>query len=172
MSQIPGQPPIIQFPTKVWDGTSQNPNNGYISPDPDDWAQIIGELQATQQAMFPGLPHSYVFDFASTLVIATALRKFVAETPGTFVKALAAVNTAPTGSAAIFDIQKNGTSIFNITTANRPTIAISAFTGISGPPDTLTFAAGDVITASCLQIGSTVAGVQATLSLFVKLTPP
>lgn len=70
----------------------------------------------------------------------------------------ASLGTANTGSTFIVDVQVNGTSIFATTTANRPTIAISGTTAKSGTPDTKTVPANGSVTASVLQIGSTVAG--------------
>lgn len=74
---------------------------------------------------------------------------------GTIVSVIAVLRTPPVGQAAIFDIQKNGTTIFT-TSAHRPTIAA----GGSGPvvmetvaPDVTTYNAHDVFTASVIQTG-------------------
>lgn len=79
----------------------------------------------------------------------------------------AAVGTAPTGAALIVDLKINGTSAFATTTANRPTIAVSTNTGIAGTPDTATLQPGDFVTYDVLQIGSTVAGSNLTVSFTV-----
>lgn len=73
--------------------------------------------------------------------------------------------TAPTGAALIGDIKLQGTSIFATTTANRPTIAISGFTGTAGTPDTAVWPAGQYITFDVLQVGSSVAGSNLTVTL-------
>lgn len=75
-----------------------------------------------------------------------------------------ALGTAPTGASAIFDVLKNGTSIFT-TTANRPTIADGANTALSGTPDVTTVAAGDYLTVSITQIGSSNPGADLTLTV-------
>lgn len=78
----------------------------------------------------------------------------------------AAVNTAPTGASIILDVNKNGTSIFPITT--KPTIAIGAFdTGASEViPDTTGILDGDYLQIDVDQVGSTIAG--ADLTVFVR----
>ena len=65
--------------------------------------------------------------------------------------------TAPTGASLIVNVKINGTTIFT-TTANRPTVAISANAANSGIPDTTALAAGDRLTVDVDQIGSTIAG--------------
>ena len=76
------------------------------------------------------------------------------------------VSTAPTGSTVIFDVNKNGTTIFT-NQANRPTIAISGFTDLTSTPDVTTLASGDYITVDVDQIGSTVSGANALIRIKV-----
>ena len=72
--------------------------------------------------------------------------------------------TIPTGTAIIFEVYKNGTSIYASTPANRPTIAASTGTFYVGVPDVITFAAGDWISIRPVQIGSTSAGKNASIT--------
>ncbi|HSX06739.1 MAG TPA: hypothetical protein VLG92_03400 [Candidatus Saccharimonadia bacterium] len=76
----------------------------------------------------------------------------------------ASLGTAPVGSSAIFDVLQNGTTIFT-TTANRPTVAASSNTALSGTPDTTTIASGNYFTVSISQVGSTTAGADLTLTI-------
>lgn len=76
----------------------------------------------------------------------------------------AAVGTAPTGAAVIFDVNKNGTTIFT-TQGNRPQIAVSTNTDLSNTPDITSFAANDYMTIDVDQIGSTIAGANATITI-------
>jgi hypothetical protein len=79
----------------------------------------------------------------------------------------AAVNTAPTGTSLILDVNKNGTSIFATTPSNRPTIAAAAnATTVEPVPDTVNLAAGDYLTVDVDQIGSGTAG--SDLTVFVR----
>ena len=65
----------------------------------------------------------------------------------------AAVVTAPTGSTAIFDLHKNGVTMYT-TQGNRPTIAIAGTYVTAALPDITTWAAGDVLQLEVDQIGS------------------
>lgn len=78
-----------------------------------------------------------------------------------------AVNTAPTGSDIIVDVNKNGTTIFT-TQANRPRILAGAFGTASEVTNMniTSIAAGDYITIDIDQVGSTITG--ADLSVFVR----
>ena len=67
------------------------------------------------------------------------------------------VNTAPTGSSLIVDVNLDGTTIFS-TQANRPTIAISGFTAVSGTPNTTSASSGSYFSIDVDQIGSTLPG--------------
>ncbi len=69
----------------------------------------------------------------------------------------AALGTAPTGSTAIFDLHKNGTTMYT-TQANRPTIAVSGTYVTATLPDVTTWAAGDRLELQCDQKGSSTAG--------------
>lgn len=70
----------------------------------------------------------------------------------------AKVTTAPTGAAEIFDVNKNGTTVFT-TQANRPTIADGATTSTRYLPDITHVTEGDVITVDTDQEGSTTEGL-------------
>lgn len=78
-----------------------------------------------------------------------------------------AVGTSPTGAAILVDVNKNGTTMYT-TQGNRPTVAISGNTQKATQPDVLTVADGDYLTIDIDQVGSTIAG--SDLSLTVWLT--
>lgn len=103
---------------------------------------------------------------ASGTLTTGAKDRWIAPFAGEIVGVVAVVGTAPTGSSLIFDIQKEGVTIFT-TTANRPTIPAS---GTESPapgarPDVTKFVAGDTFTLMVSQIGSTVAGADADVSI-------
>ncbi len=75
------------------------------------------------------------------------------------------VKTAPTGTSLILDINIAGTSLWNSTQADRPTIAATAYSGTDTSFDTATITDGAVLTFDIDQIGSTIPGGQATLTL-------
>jgi hypothetical protein len=80
----------------------------------------------------------------------------------TIVDVTATCNTAPTGAAALFDVNKGGTTIFS-TQGNRPTVAAGSQDGAAATPDVTAVAAGDVLTVDIDQIGSSTVGADATV---------
>lgn len=113
----------------------------------------------------PDVRHIVKLEAAGTLTTG-AKDRWIAPFAGEIVSVTAVVGTAPTGAALIFDLQKEGVTVFT-TTANRPTIPIS---GTESPapgtrPDVTAFAAGDTFTLMVSQIGSTVAGADADVTV-------
>lgn len=76
----------------------------------------------------------------------------------TFVEVFVRVITAPTGADLQLDINKNGTTLWGVTQANRPIITAAGTTDSVTTFDTTTAADGDYLTVDVDQIGSTVAG--------------
>ena len=112
---------------------------------------------------------TFVFTITGTMVTGTSLAPIlVAHRALTIVKAYANVKTAPTGAALIFDIKKNGTSIWNSTPADRVEIAAAATSGTETSFDTTALTEGDTLTLDVDQIGSTVAGADATVQIRCK----
>jgi len=89
---------------------------------------------------------------------------------GTIKKTRAYAKTAPTGADLIFDINKNGTSIWNSTQSNRVKIAASSNTGSQTSFDTTSISVDDYFTIDIDQIGSTVAGSDITVELEIDIT--
>lgn len=104
------------------------------------------------------------YTITGTLVVGTGSTRLYMATAGNVVNVIAGVGTAPTGASVIFDVNKNGTTIFT-TQGNRPTIAASAFSDTSSTPDVTSFSAGDYFTIDVDQIGSTIAGSTATITI-------
>lgn len=72
---------------------------------------------------------------------------------------------APTGAALMVDVLKNGVSIY----ATKPQVAAAANAGTVGTLSTLALVAGDRLTFSCTQIGSTIAGGGVRFTLMGRL---
>lgn len=113
----------------------------------------------------PGVDIVCPFTMAGAVRVSTGQARIYVESSRTVTSIRASVGTAPTGASLIVDVLKNGTSIFATTTVNRPTIAAGTNTALAGTPDTPSFAAGDYITVNVLQIGSTVAGSDLTVTI-------
>ena len=122
----------------------------------------------TEYELSEGKP-TFVFTITGTLVIGTSLTPLLIATRAlTIIKAYADVKTAPTGANLILDINKNTVSIWASTPANRLTVAATATSGSQTAFDTTALAEGDVLTLDVDQVGSTVTGVDATVSLRCK----
>lgn len=106
---------------------------------------------------------------AQTVAALAATETWYNDTDSTvYIRAVrATVGTAPTGATLIVDVQVAGTSIYTGVTANRPTIAVSTTTALGGTPATVAVAAGQAVTFSVTQIGSTVAGSDLVIQLTV-----
>lgn len=100
------------------------------------------------------------------LVTGTGIVQFVAMRDCTIVgvRATVAVGKAPTGADVIFDVNKNGTTIYS-TQGNRPKVTATNTVGALATPDVTTLAAGDVLTVDVDQVGSTLPGGLATLTI-------
>lgn len=113
------------------------------------------------------IPKGFVFTINGTLATGTSLAPLlVAVGSQTISKVYVNVKTAPTGANLIIDINKNGTSIWNTTQANRASITASSTSGTQTSFDTTALVEGDILTLDIDQIGSTVAG--ADLTVIVK----
>lgn len=127
-----------------------------------------GVLDLPAGVTMNGLPaFCQVFTIPGTLVVGTGAARFYFARPVTILDIEVAVGTQPTGASAIFDVNKNGTTIFT-TQGNRPTIAVSTNTDLASTPDVTTYAAGDYMTVDVDQIGSTVAGANATITIWYR----
>lgn len=110
--------------------------------------------------------NGYLIVLSSEEVLATGTGKARIRMPfaGQITAVTASVLSAPAGSSAIFDVNKNGTTIFG-TQANRPTVAAGGVSATAGAHSVKTFAAGDVITVDVDQIGSGTAGTGFTVAI-------
>lgn len=116
-----------------------------------------------------GVGQPFTFGVSGTLTVTSYTARLYAPQSCTVQSIRASVGTAPTGTAVIVDVQKNGTSMFTGVTGNRPTIAVSTNTATAGAraagADLIT--AGDYFTVSVTQIGSGTAGADATVEIAV-----
>lgn len=89
---------------------------------------------------------------------------------GTIVSVKAYLNTAPTGATTFkVDINKNGTTIYG-TQSNQPTWVASANAATVGSHSVTTFADGDRLSVDIDAVGSTVAGSDLTVVVYLLRT--
>ncbi len=92
--------------------------------------------------------------------------------PLKIVRIHASVGTAPTGASLIFDVKINGTTVFT-SAGDRPTIVASAFAtaaaGVAATKsgDAITLLPGQYLTVEATQVGSSVAGADANVQVFL-----
>ena len=106
-------------------------------------AKVNDNFQELSDAILP-TPLATV---VGTLVTGTSVTPILPITANlTIIKVYLIVKTAPTGAALIVDVNKNGTSIWNVTPANRVQIAAGATTGNQTSFDTSQLSDGDYLT--------------------------
>lgn len=109
------------------------------------------------------------FTKTGTVAVGTGATRWYNDTGGalTLVSVRAAVGTAPTGATLIVDVNNNGTTVYG-TQTNRPTIAISGNTAEGGAMSDTTIADGEYLTVDVDQVGSTVAGADLTITIWMS----
>ncbi len=138
------------------------PNNG------DVWTTTNGAYTRISSVTKSLTEIAIPFYQAGTLTTGTGKARFYIEKTSRVVSVRASCSTAPTGDSVIVDVNKNGTTIFT-TQGNRPTIAASGNTsGSVTNMDVTSLAAGDYITIDIDQIGSTAAGADLTVTVWVE----
>ncbi len=111
-----------------------------------------------------------VFSRAGTLIVTAGSGRHYVLRACKILGVVAAVGTAPTGASILIDVNKNGTTVFT-TQANRPAIAAAA-TKVASPavPDVTVLAAGDLLSVDIDQVGSSVAGADLSVIVYMMVT--
>lgn len=104
------------------------------------------------------------YTIEGTLTTGTGIRRLWFTRSGVITNVSAGVTTAPTGANLIFDVNKNGTTIFTGGTG-RPEIVATQFSDLTNTPAVTSISSGDYLTVDVDQIGSTVAGAEATITI-------
>jgi hypothetical protein len=110
---------------------------------------------------------AFKLEAAGALTVGANKDRFQAPHGGDVTQVSAVVGTNPTGADLVFDILKNGTTIFP---TGKPTIVAGASETADATvfkPDATAarFAKGDTLSLSVTQIGSTVAGSDADVTV-------
>lgn len=112
----------------------------------------------------PSATYELSFSLPGALSVGTGVMRWYITRPTVIVSVSATVSTAPTGASIIFDVNKNGTSIFT----SNPSIAQNAFTSFNNIPTTTLLAVNDYLTVDVDQIGSIIGGSDAVIRLLVE----
>lgn len=111
---------------------------------------------------------TYIFPLPGSMYTQTLSVQLPVIKASTITRAFAYSNTGPTGADLIFDINKNGTSIWNSTQSNRVKIVAGGTSGSQTSFDTTTLAQDDILSIDVDQIGSTIAGSDVVVYLKTK----
>jgi hypothetical protein len=111
------------------------------------------------QAFISGVEQETVYT-RDTLTVSSGTFEFPMK-DSTVVDVRVRLRDAPTGSSVIFDVNKNGTTIFT-TQGNRPTVPVASNTDVA-IPDVTSFTSGDYLTVDIDQIDSNSVGAGAVL---------
>jgi hypothetical protein len=131
---------------------------------------FVGAVDGPNQKILIYKSNSAVFRtrdivLSGGLSVAAGVLRYAFPSAVAVVDVAATANTAPVGSSILFDVNKNGTTIFT-TQANRPAILAAAnATAANAVPDVTAFAAGDYLTLDVDQVGSGTAGSNAVVTV-------
>ncbi len=132
-----------------------SPHDGELWWDPDDASQGTA-------AVIP-----FVFSRVGPVTVSSGVGRWPLATDYQIVAVVAAVGTDPTGANLIIDVNLNGTTMFT-TQANRPTIVAGSQQSAITVPDVTALAPGDLLSMDIDQIGSSVAGSDLTVVVYVQ----
>jgi len=143
----------------------------------NDTAQVLsvgtnGQMLTAQSGQTTGLQwaavfHCPVWSKEGTLATGAGTARWYNDTGRTltFVSARASVGTAPTGATIIVDVNVDGTTIM---TGTKVVVSISANTGEQTTFSTTTIADNSYLTVDIDQVGSTVAGADLTIQVWMS----
>jgi hypothetical protein len=129
-------------------------------------ASVSGNLTGIATSASFASSQEIAFSIPNTLTVGTGVSRWYITRDVTITNIVATVSTAPAGASVIFDVNKNGTTVFT-TQGNRPTVAATTFTDLNSIPDVISLTSGDYLTVDVDQIGSSVAGADAVIRINV-----
>ena len=133
-----------------------------------DAAITLAKMAAEARAFDMPLNAAMGSDFTGEDLAVQYYADFMISRSGTFIGAVGNISTAGTGAAVIFDVLKNGTSIYSV--LPQFTDGVTTLTaGTLKTDGTEDFVSGDVIVLSVTQVGSTAAGQRLRYTIKAEL---
>jgi hypothetical protein len=129
-------------------------------------ATLNGSSQLTSSQLPSSVGFAPSFSYSGALAAVVGAGHLPVPVNGTITAVRASVGTAPTGAAVIVDVKKNDSTVFT-TTANRPTIASGTTDSGAAVPDVTSVSAGDRISVDIAQTGTTVAGSDLVVIVYI-----
>lgn len=109
-----------------------------------------------------------VFSAQSAMTVRTGKSRIQLLGSGVIVAVKGYLDTVPTGATTFkVDVNKNGTTIYG-TQANQPTWVASANVATVGSHSVTTFADGDYLSVDVDAVGSTIAGSDLTITVWIR----
>lgn len=157
----------------LWNGTSYRcivAHTAAAATEPGvgaNWA-TVWIVVAAKGAGTPGTTkYNVSYSRTGAATVTTGKLRWAAPAACTITQIRATIGTAPVGADLIVDVNKNGVTIFT-TQTNRPKILAGAFdSGLVTNMEVTALAAGDYLTVDIDQIGTTTAGSDVTIEIFV-----
>ncbi len=143
--------------------------NGNVVLSPTSGNLVLKYNGSTDRVLYgDAFPMTFALGIGESVTTGTnKTNELVAMHSGTIGKVWIRAKTAPSGSALICDVNKNGTSIWASTQANRIQLASTVQDNTQTSFDTATVTEGDVFSIDIDQIGSGVAGSGVTVQVLV-----
>lgn len=141
--------------SRNWQDVNQKGTSGISGPVIDQLSGIEVDLATALSGGAAAAP--IVFSYSGGASTGTGTFRYPVSLPATIHGVVATCGTAPVGASLIFDVNKNGTTIFT-TQANRPTITAGLNTSSIATPDVTSVSTNDYITVDIDQVGSSTAG--------------
>lgn len=151
-------------------------STGHLA-DHNRWDQFIDDVENGVITVGPAGPQGpqgpeaeipIVFNRSSALSVTAGTTGFPVPFNATVLGVRAYAGTAPSGSDAIFDVNRNGTTIF-ATQSARPRIVAGSNSAVETTGMTVSsLTAGDVLSVDIDQVGSTTAGSDLTLVIRIR----
>lgn len=132
----------------------------YVKSDGYLYTQSSG---GSESKIWGAIEQTVPFSYTGTLATLVGTSRLPI-TGGTYTitSVAAMVGSAPSGSAVILDVNKNGTTIYG-TQANRPTIAAGGTSATVGSASVTSVTTGDYLTIDVDQVGSSSPGTNLTV---------
>jgi len=112
---------------------------------------------------------TFLLAVGTILTIGSNKARVIVPYVGIILKAYVSSGTGPQGSDAIFDIYKNGMSIWNITPSNRLKIVSGQTYGTQSSFDITSIVEGDILSIDVDQVGSTTPGGDISVQLKIQI---
>lgn len=130
--------------------------------------RLVADSGETEGMKWAAETRGIAFYIDGGMAVETDAMSFISPVACTVIGGKIQASTGPTGADLISDIHKNGTTLWT-TQGNRPTIADAETWANITAPDVTAIAQGDRLTLEIDQVGSSTAGANLSLTLYITV---